>query len=823
MPRAEVVITLTAKTDLVRKGEPVTRGVPWPKGMLNHPSDLRMFDEDDNAIPLQTEILDRWSDGSVRWVLCDWQAEFPKHRKYRLRLDPGFPVVSVDNLVPVCVDRTASLVWEMNPGQIVSWVQGEASVWMQGGPRRWFTTHVENPQGIGPFQVGLRHTCYAGSQVVRYDITIRNSMPADHPGGCWDLGRSPAYEFDFLNLKIPFMSAFSAKLSPEPGIVPREVSLAARLLQESSGGENWNSTNHLNGERIVDPRFRGYRITSQDTLTGLQACPIAILRNTAEEIAVSYPDFWQNFPKGLHLALDGIRFELFPHREGRKYELQGGEQKTHTFYVSFGKDTITESPLEWTRDPLVPVVDPEWIASTKAIPYLTPRAKDVHRDYLGFVDSAIEGDDCFEKKRQVIDEYGWRHFGDLYGDHEAVLHPDFPPTPRVSHYNNQYDAVAGFGYQFLRSGDPRWLTNMRELAQHVIDIDIYHTNGDKSAYNHGLFWHTYHYVDADTGTHRSYPKQGKVPPHGKPVPGGGPSNEHNYATGLMLHYFLTGDLAAKEAALGLAQWVIDMDDGNKTIFRWLSRGFTGLASQSRSPDYHGPGRGSANSVSVLLDGHRLTGEKKYLDKAEQIIRRVIHPKEDVASRNLLDAENRWFYTMFLQSLGKYLDYQVERGDLGFMYAYARECLLVYARWMRANEYPYLQRKAILEYPTETWAAQDLRKGEIFHFATMHAAGDEREEFRRAASFFFHIPITQLSTMPSRTLCRPLVLMLSYGWMHNYFRLNPEEARPAPKGNHDFGEPERFIPQKRIAKKRAKRLAAGMLGLAILGVLWLVLK
>ena len=60
----------------------------------------------------------------------------------------------------------------------------------------------------------------------------------------------------------------------------------------------------------------------------------------------------------------------------------------------------------------------------------------------------------------------------------------------------QYDPLAGFAYQFLRSGDPRWWALMEDLAAHVRDIDTYHTDRDKSAYNHGLFWHTVHYVDA---------------------------------------------------------------------------------------------------------------------------------------------------------------------------------------------------------------------------------------------------------------------------------------------------------------------------------------
>ena len=71
--------------------------------------------------------------------------------------------------------------------------------------------------------------------------------------------------------------------------------------------------------------------------------------------------------------------------------------------------------------------------------------------------------------------------------------------------------------QFLRSGDPRWWPHCDELASHVVDIDIYHTTEDKAAYNNGLFWHTFHYIDAGKATHRTYP-QGCRASHG-----GGPA------------------------------------------------------------------------------------------------------------------------------------------------------------------------------------------------------------------------------------------------------------------------------------------------------------
>jgi hypothetical protein len=96
----------------------------------------------------------------------------------------------------------------------------------------------------------------------------------------------------------------------------------------------------------------------------------------------------------------------------------------------------------------------------------------------------------------------------------------------------------------------------------------------------GLFWHTCHYVPAGRSTHRSYP-------HLPGVCGGGPANEHNYAAGLRLHWLLTGDRMSRDAAIGLARWVIAMDDGRRTIFRWFTRAATGLASATYSPSFHG--------------------------------------------------------------------------------------------------------------------------------------------------------------------------------------------------------------------------------------------
>jgi hypothetical protein len=795
-----------------------------------------------DLLNLQSRVLDRWPDGSARWTLLDWQADAGLAANYRIHVASGpapalsTPIVQVETRGEAAVVETGAARFELGRGErfpfrsalaggVSALDESRTTFLIEDEHGRLYTPRIDRleVEEAGPLRAAVRaHGVlagragealasldarlhfFAGSAAVRFELTITNTRRAEHPGGLWDLGNGGSIYLRDASLTFALPQrpgSVSVSCSAEVGSPFQETDLPLELYQDSSGGENWKSHNHFNRRHEVPNTFRGYRLRAGSTESaGLRATPAVYVKRGEQALGLTMPWFWQNFPKAVEAMPEGnVVLRLFPRQYADVHEIQGGEQKTHVFTVFCGTERDAANVLQWSRQPARARANPEWYCAAGVVPYLTPRAEDPNATYLQLVDAAIEGEDTFDHKREVIDEYGWRHFGDVYGDHEAVFSKG--PAPLVSHYNNQYDPIAGFGYQFLRSGDFRWLRHMEELAAHVIDIDIYHTTLDKAAYNHGLFWHTFHYVDADTGTHRSYPKAAKVC-------GGGPANEQDYATGLMLNYFLTGNVAAREAALGLGRWVIDMDDGSKTVFRWLARGHTGQASSSRTPYYHGPGRGAANSIAVLLDGQRLSGDRAFLDKVEQLIRRCIHPDDNVPARNLLDAENRWFYTMFLQSLGRYLDYKVERGELDFMYAYGRASLLHYARWMADNEYPYLDKPEVLEYPTETWAAQDMRKSEIFKYASLHATQAERARFLERSEFFFRSSTTSLAGMKTRTLARPVALLLSFGFMHACFQRPTDLAAPPPaEPVHQFGRPTVFVPQKVRALKRLKGLVA----------------
>ena len=42
-----------------------------------------------------------------------------------------------------------------------------------------------------------------------------------------------------------------------------------------------------------------------------------------------------------------------------------------------------------------------------------------------------------------------------------------------------------------------------------------------------------------------------------------------------------------------------------------------------------------------------------------------------------------------------------------------------------NEYPYIDNLEVLEFTTETWIGQDMRKGDVLNLATRHIDGDQR--------------------------------------------------------------------------------------------------
>lgn len=831
----DIPIFVEENAGIHRRNEPVTLGIPLPKGLLTGESLFTLQDVQGNKLPLQTASLACWPDESTKWVLLDFQISVEAYKTLELRLflgterpnsndmktivlDEGLDFLKVDtqaatfflnkkifNLFDRVVIHGKDVLAESGSGIVLKDVSGQTyepvieylALETEGALRT--TIKIE-----GRFQslaqdafceFFSRLSFYANSALVKVEFTILNSKAAEHPGGLWDLGDPGSVFFKDLSLDLRMRSHLDVPSAVQWQTAPMgtihsmnlkegsDQSDSFTIYQDSSGGEHWKSLNHVNRKGEVRHRFRGYQVVLNGDLIeeGFRANPIIRVGRAENAIAATVQYFWQNFPKALEAEQDALHIRLFPHQFDDTFELQGGEQKTHTIFFDFRDETIEKMGLAWTHHPLIPRTKPEWYAKSKALSYFAAENKEMKPEYRELIHSAIEGPDSFENRRERIDEYGWRNFGELYGDHEAIGHQGTEPL--VSHYNNQYDGIFGFLNQYLRSGDARWFILGDQLCRHVTDTDLYHTDADRIEYNRGLFWHTDHYIDAGTATHRCFSEK-HLPHRNKAFYGGGPSLSHVYSSGLLLHHYMTGSMSSYEAVLELASFVENNIKAETHLLRkivsaarksiaFVKEKISGanLVQINKVYGLDGPGRASGNTLAVLLDAYQLTNKVDYLQKAEAVIRACVHPEDDIAKKELLDVENRWMYVVFFQSIGKYIDIKTMLEAFDEMREYAVTCLNRYASWMLDNEYVYLSKPEKLEYPNETWAAQEVRKCNVFLYAAKYTEAPQNRIFYEKADHFYEEGVEYLCRFETKTLTRPMILMLLNGMMYDYFKSN----------------------------------------------------
>jgi hypothetical protein len=836
-----IPILVEEHSAIQRVNEPVTVGIPFPKAAVFDPSLLALFDCEGQVVPLQVHALARWVDRSIKWALLDFQANVEANGTAAYRLRSFDSVAILGQLRDMAVERSADSI-VVDTGHVTFFVsthslkpfsrvvvqgcdivkEGESRVVLTDTSGSEYDSRITDisVETAGPLRTTLgiqgklcsseqtplanfisRLSFYVGSGLVELTLTLRNPRAARHPGGLWDLGDAGSIYFKDFSIYTALLSddLLTAEWTTQPSQPPLQTQCShLEIYQDSSGGPNWNSSNHINRLGKVMNTFPGYRVIADGRTVevGRRAAPVVSIYDAERIIRAGIEKFWQNSPKALEVAGRGLTIRLFPRQYSDVFELQGGEQKTHTILMYFDRKQCDSMPINWLHDRLFPRIPLEWYSTSKALHYLTSH-NHLHKRSQpmiladSLVDNAVNGVNNFFDRRELIDEYGWRNFGDLYADHEAVGHKG--TTPLVAHYNNQYDVIYGALIHYLRSGNRRWFHLMDDLAKHVIDIDIYHTEEDRPAFNGGMFWHTEHYTDASTCTHRAYSKV-SLEMKSRHLCGGGPSCEHNYTSGLLNYYLLTGNTAARDTVIGLANWVIKLDDGSDSILGIIDKRATGLCSMTASREYHGPGRGCGNSINSLLDAYILTHDRSYVSKAEELIRRCIHPNDDIQQRRLDDIEYKWSYIIFLQTIGKYLDFKLDEGEIDYMYSYARASLLHYAKWMQDHEVPYKLVLDRVNIPTETWPAQDIRKSNIFKFAAKHADDLTRSKCLEKSEFFFNACINDLLSFETCTLTRPIVLLMTNGFMHDYFQIHPDERAPHPNEHYDFGKPQKFKPQ-----------------------------
>ena len=211
-------------------------------------------------------------------------------------------------------------------------------------------------------------------------------------------------------------------------------------------------------------------------------------------------------------------------------------------------------------------------------------------------------------------------------------------------------------------------------------------------------------------------------------------------------------------------------------------------------------------------------ERPYLARVEELIRRCINPSDDISARDLLNVESRWSYTVFLAALARYLSHKAECGQLDNMYAYSRASLLHYATWMADNEVAYLDQTERLEFPTETWAAQEFRKANVLRLSAAHADEPLRSRLMRRGDALADRAWMDLYRFESRFVARAAAIVFVEGLRDFCLRVHGVNSFPPGLTGIEFPKVSSFVPQKACILNELKTLkgllATGRLRLVV---------
>jgi len=130
-----------------RRFWPVTSGIPIPRGALGSISALRLLGPDGEKCQLQARATAHWPDGSIKWVLLDFQATVEAGRTAVFQL-----VFTHRGGGPDKPERAPSQVTETADG--LEFSTGEVRVQVRNGAFGFLAASLEGPDGAGPRLAG---------------------------------------------------------------------------------------------------------------------------------------------------------------------------------------------------------------------------------------------------------------------------------------------------------------------------------------------------------------------------------------------------------------------------------------------------------------------------------------------------------------------------------------------------------------------------------------------------------------------------------------------------------------------------------------------
>jgi hypothetical protein len=641
--QAQVVteLTVTERAGIARKGEPVTNGVPLPKGLIKDTSELALrLPNGGEDLPACFTVINTWpEDGSARWVLLDTQVDAPAGQSAKFNLVKRTPLPKPPKPLPGKLDvKDAADSISVDTGAVSFTVSKK-------GFRLFESLSVDGKQVLGAPAGGLTAVVDGKSYTSGADATAEVTVEESTPMRVAILAKG--------KLASGGKTTFDYRVRIHAYRGRPEIKLVATVINKFGNRNNPNKVSDISLELplAVIPEWRSLtraftfgtdkaepvsgnvfksafvNVDSSDSFVlggdakGSGKCkstkPLTLgwgdLTRGNVGIAAGVRRFWENWPKAIEATNNALIVHLYPSMQKEPLEMFTGMARTHeVLLVPHGQTTPAELQSRFVafQRPLYAFASPKWMCrDTGAFGPLAEAASLAPGLYGEYQDQVAEFDkkmdnifaqlagpaqDSWKGRGGVtLDTYGWLNYGDtlhwiwLKEDGGVTDPPGSPWT--IAWDANYYDMPHMACSHFARTGNLAVFDFFVDHSLHLADIDTIH-------YLPGL-------PNGGAGGSRRCPATNHVgfdPPEHKEV---SPNYafDHHKSESLFERYYLLGDRWALEAANEL-----------------LAHAFDPKANGGKNGDYGGT-RKPAHQILTLVAGYQCTGEKKYLTKAREVI------------------------------------------------------------------------------------------------------------------------------------------------------------------------------------------------------------
>ncbi len=621
-----------------RHAWPLTRGVALPEGSVREIDSLHLWDESALAQPAQFRVLSRWGDGSIKWILTDFQADLSPQQSRTFTLGWNVDSQSVAAQTPIAITDgddhivvcTGPLRFDISKtrftlidhaesgrcdaqGHFVS----ERPLLRRGGGDAWAVIDESAHDGSTQRQLyGMGGTCRASLAADEYSACVEEAgplrtvircsgayeadVPMHHYAGYrplrWTMriyayaghaflrvvhtvvftGAAREVSVRELGLHLPLATAATAPRCAVDAVRRSEQHLeAGEYVLLAQERDDYAQLVHCSGGR-------------REKRAEAERCGGWILRDDGDRAAgVALRYMAEEYPKALGASADGIDIFLW-HGEGGKalgYQRYSENVAWHegegVYSDGLGSAKSSEFFLCFGDDS---ATVEHTLHATLGWPCVALDAKSAggapllgNGQHSAHAESErMLGGFVEWMQRQIKQErwYGYLDWGDVLATWEEEADA-WRFKGRWGWCNSEWDPRHAVWLHFLRTGERSFFNLAEAMTRHSLDVDTCHYQPLRPYWVGGCYRHSMdHFGDE-------------------------PCASHTFVDNWTDFYYLTGD--------GRTRDVIEEAGVFFLNYRWTD-----------DPRYSFSLRSIANVLRGLLYAYEVTGQERFMQRAEAV-------------------------------------------------------------------------------------------------------------------------------------------------------------------------------------------------------------